>query len=99
MLPLGVPDGFPIRWRGRLAGITVGPLVPNELIVLLAPHHSSESLALDVSKILTHGQRADSIVEVIRFVFTPFNDLIEFFFVEIGLSLLAETESHNYNGM
>jgi hypothetical protein len=49
MLPLSVSDGFPFRGRRRLGGITVRPLVPDELVVLFTPHHSSERLALNVA--------------------------------------------------
>lgn len=43
MLPLSVSHLLPLRWRRRLGGIASGPVIPNELVILLAPHHTRKS--------------------------------------------------------
>jgi hypothetical protein len=52
------------------------------VVVLLAPHHSRESLTLDISKIIGHWKRADSEVELVGFGAALLHDIIEQFFVK-----------------
>jgi hypothetical protein len=93
VLPLSVSDVLPL-WRGRrLCGVAVGPLIPNEVIVLLRPHHARECLSLDVSQIFVNGKRADTVVEVVCFVFSPFYDVVELLLVQIRIVLLRNAEA------
>lgn len=78
---------------GRVA---ICPLVPDELVVLLAPHHAREGLALDITKIIGHWQGADSIIKVICFLASLFDYLIENLFIEVLLVLSRESETNNY---
>ena len=85
MLPLRVANLFSLRWWGRLAWISIRPLVPDELVVLLCPHHARECLPLDASKVIGHRHRADTIVEVVRIFSSPLDDIVKFLLVEICL--------------
>lgn len=97
MFPLRVSDSFPARWRWRLGRISIGPLIPNELIILLAPHHTRESLALNVTQVITHWEGADAVVKVVRFVSALLDGVIEFLFIEICLAILAKSETNHYD--
>ena len=55
----------------------MSPLVPDEVVVLLAPEHTREGLALDVAEILCHGKRADAVIEVVSFLSSCFDDVVE----------------------
>src|SRR3954465_8435761 len=51
VLPICVTNGFAFRrWR-RLRWISVRPLVPDEVVILFTPHHTSKCLPLNVSEI------------------------------------------------
>ena len=52
MLPGRVANVLAAGRRRRLVGVAVGPLVPDEQVVLLAPQHAGEGLALDVAQVV-----------------------------------------------
>ena len=81
------------RWHGR---ITVRPVVPDEVIMLLCPHHTRESLSLNVAQIVSHGKGAESVVELVRLLLAALNNIIEVFFVEVAVVSPGETESNNW---
>src|SRR3954447_4779230 len=88
MAPLLIANALSARRRGDFSRITVAPLVPDEVVVLLAPHHSGESLTLDVAEIFAHGKRVDTVVEVIGLGTTLLDHIVQNFFVD-KLFLLA----------
>lgn len=87
MSPILVPDRLPFRrWRG-LSWVTVCPLLPNELVMLLAPHHTRKCLSLNVPEIIGHRQWADSVVKIISLLPSPLNNVVELFLVKVGVIL------------
>jgi len=91
-----VANALPIGRRRGLAWIAICPLLPDEQIMLLAPHHSRKCLSLDIAEIVCHGQRADVIVEVIGFFSLLLNHVVEFLFVQERAGSLRESEPDNY---
>src|SRR5690349_19833584 len=96
MFPRGVSNSLPASRRRRLVGITICPLIPNEKIVLLAPHHAGKSLPLNVSEIIGHGKRADVVVKVIGLLSLLLDHLVELFLVEVGVTLFGELETDDW---
>jgi len=72
-------------------------VVPDEVIVLFCPHHTRESLSLDVAQIVGHGKGAESVIELVRFLLAALNNIIELFFIEVIVVSPSETESNNWN--
>lgn len=70
-------------------------LFPNEMIVLLAPHHPAQGLSLDVSKIIGHGKRADAPEILVSFGPSLFKDIIEKLFIEVALVFLRQAKANN----
>lgn len=99
MLPIVVPDSPSLFRRWGLGGVAVGPLLPDELVVLLAPHHTRECLTLDVTEVVGHRQGADTVIEVISLLSSSLHDIVKHFFVEIRFLLLRKPETDNYSLM
>lgn len=96
MFPCGITNPLAARrWR-RLAGVAVCPLLPDEKVMLLAPHHAGEGLSLDVTKVVSHGQGADVVVKVVSLLLLALDDVVELFLVEVRLALLGEAEPDDY---
>lgn len=95
VLPRRVANALPTWGWWRLARVTVRPLLPDEEIVLLAPHHACECLSLDVTEVIGHRQRADVVVEVVGLLPLPLDDVVELLFVEVCLGFLGEPESND----
>lgn len=70
-------------------------LVPDKVIVLFAPHHSTQRLPLDIAKIVSHRERADAPVEFIGLRPSLLNDIIKELFVKVALVLLGQTKSYD----
>lgn len=97
--PLLVSNGLAVRRRCRRRWITIRPLVPDEQIVLLCPHHSRERLALDVAQIVRHGERADSVVELVCFISALVDDFVKLLLIEIALIPLGKAQTNNYKSL
>ena len=96
VLPLSVANGLPLGRRWRHAGVAVRPLVPNEVVVLLAPHHASQCLALNVAQVVGHRHGVDLPVELVGLGETLVHDIIKLFLVKVTLDLLlGDAETHN----
>lgn len=95
MRPILVTHRHSCRRGWRHAWIAIGPLIPDEMVVLLLPHHRRESLPLDVSEVVSHGHWADAPKELIRFTSSLFNDFIKQLLVQIALVLLRESKSYD----
>jgi 1,6-anhydro-N-acetylmuramate kinase len=95
VFPGRIAKALPARWRWWLAGVAGCPLVPDEEIVLLAPHHARKCLSLNVAEIVSHGQVADMLVEVVGYLSSPLNDVVELLHVELSLGFLREPEPNN----
>lgn len=52
-------------------------------------------MTLNAAKIIAHWQGAESVVEIVGFFATLLDDIVELFFVEVVIGLLAETETNN----
>jgi hypothetical protein len=70
-------------------------VVPDEVIMLLGPHHARESLSLDIAQVICHGERAESVVELICLLFAALNNIIEIFFVEVAVVSSSKTETND----
>lgn len=95
MFPGRVSDIFPGSWRRRHSRITIRPVVPDEVIMLLSPHHAGESLSLDVAQIICHGKRTESVVELIGLLLAALNNIIEVFLVEVVVISPGKAESND----
>lgn len=96
VLPLRIADSFSARWRWGHARITVGPLVPDEVIELFTPHHTGKSLTLDVAEIVVHRHGADAVVKLIGFLKSLVHDVVEKLFIDVALGhLLGDAETDN----
>lgn len=63
--------------------------------MLLAPHHARERLTLNISQIINHGQRANSVIELIGLFSSLFNDVVKLLFVQVRLVAFGEAEADN----
>ena len=70
-------------------------MVPNKVVMLLAPHHSGEGLSLDISEIIGHGKGAKSVVELVRLFPSSFNDIVKLLFIEVGVVPFCHAKSNN----
>jgi hypothetical protein len=95
VLPRSIADALPTRGWWRLARVTVRPLLPDEEIVLFAPHHACECLSLDIAEVISHRQGADVVVEVVGLLPLPLNDVVKLLLVEVRLGLLGKSESND----
>ncbi len=95
MLPVLITDAFPTRgrWYGTL--VSVSPLVPNEMVILLAPQHAGQGLSLDVSKVICHRKRADTLVELVSLKFPLFDYFVEVLLVKIAFVFPREPKSYH----
>ena len=71
-------------------------LVPDEVIVLFAPHHPTQRLSLDISKVVSHRKRTDAPEKFVGLGPSLFDNVIEKLFVEIALVLLGQAKSYNH---
>jgi hypothetical protein len=95
VFPGRIAKALPARrwwWLARVAGC---PLVPDEEIVLLAPHHARKCLSLNVAEIVGHGQGANVVVEVVGFLSPSLYDVVELLLVEVSLGFFREPEPNN----
>lgn len=88
VLPLLVSTMFSLRRRGRLTRITFDPLLLDELVVLLAPQHSTQSLSHDVAQVVADGSTSDPTVKLVRVDPPVLDNLVKQFFVVDGGILL-----------
>ena len=63
--PLGIANVLLIRSGQRMTFMFLGPTVEVEIVVLLAPQHPGQSLAVHAAFILTQRMRGDSVVEFV----------------------------------
>ena len=64
--PLGIPDIAMSRARQGMSLMLVQPFVEIEIVVLLAPQHSGQRLAVHATFVLAQRTRGDPIVEFVR---------------------------------
>lgn len=65
------------------------------MVVLFAPHHPTERLPLNITKIVSHGERADAPVELICLCSSLFNDIVKELLVKVALVLFGQAKPHN----
>src|SRR6266481_3437936 len=63
--PLGIANVLLIRSGQRMSFVFLEPTVEVEIVVLLAPQHPGQSLAVHAAFILTQRMRGDSVVEFV----------------------------------
>lgn len=96
MLPCRIPDSLSAGRWWRLRRVAISPVVVDKQIMLFAPHHARERLSLNVTQVIRHGERADSVVEVVGFISSALNNVVEVLFIEVRLSLLGEAEPNDW---
>ena len=95
VFPLRVSDTHPVGRRRRHVRVAVSPLIPNEVVVLLGPHHAGEGLSLNITQIVRHRHWADSVVELVGLFATLFDHVVKLLLVEVCSGLLGEAETHD----
>jgi hypothetical protein len=63
--------------------------------MLLAPHHASKRLPLDVAEVIRHWEGADPVVELVCLFPLALNDVVKLLFVQIRIVPLREAETND----
>lgn len=95
VFPRRISNVFPGRWGRWHSRVTIRPVVPDEVIMLFGPHHTRESLSLDIAQVICHGKRAESVVELICLLLAALNNIIEIFFVEVAVVSSSKAETND----
>ena len=70
-------------------------MIPDEVVMLFGPHHTRQGLSLNVAQIVRHGERAESVVELVCLFLTALDNIIKVFLVEVVIVSPREAESND----